>query len=252
VKIAVVAGGWHWPMHFFRTMAKQTQFADLYVVAHRCPDRAIVATEKVEALRTAPGPLGALDRELYAEYATVEKLQRLGWTYEEAPNVCGDWCFLNQWLERHDYRRYNVILSCHDDTYIRRHDLFEQLAGNWLVLANGSNSVEPVDYMRGSFEFFTRELLDLVNGHIDLGPVMLTREGREDSPGSRQELQPWNDTCLPLRHFLVERGLCDRIARLSPHYRVSPWAIEGERGFLHMQAWAPEWRMDRGLEAYPV
>ncbi len=245
MKIAVVAGGWHWPLHFFKMLANQNQRADLFVIGHRSP-------EKIRALREAPGDLGALDRELYAEYATIERLEWLGWKYEEAPNICGDWCFFNQWLERHDYREYDAILSCHDDTYIRRLDLFEQLGGDWLILANGDNPVEPPGYVRGSFEFFKREMLDLLGGTIDLGELSLTRVGMEDSPTERQELQTWNNTGVPLRQFMIANRLCGRIARLSPHYRVSPWAIEGERGFLHKQAWASEWKMEKGLAAYPI
>ena len=251
-----MAGGWHFPLHFYSRMALQNLHADKFVIAHRNPELPIISEEHALILRSSSGPLADLDRELYACYATISQLEALEWEYQLSPNICGDWCFLNQWMETHDYRDYDAILSCHDDTYIRRYDIFEQLDhprhGNWLILANGNAVVEPPGYVRGSFEFFSRELLDMLGGKIDLGDVRLTREGQVDSPRDRQTLQPWNDTGVPLRTFLVEQGLTDRIARLSPYYRVSPWAIEGERGFIHMQAWAPEWRMDQGLEAYPL
>ena len=142
MKIAVVVGGWHWPHHFFLEMARQGR-ADLFVVAHRHPELDVVRDEKLEILAKADGPLGAIDRQLYSLYASEHSLADLGWYFMEAPNVCGDWCFLNQWLEKFDYRPYDAILNCHDDTYIRRRDLFEQLAGDWLILSNCGQPSEP-------------------------------------------------------------------------------------------------------------
>src|SRR5438128_2392274 len=134
-------------MHLYRELAAQSQGADLYVVAHRHPELPAVRDEKHDvvgmcadlALATLPGSLAEVDRLLYAEPPTQAAVEALGWRYQEAPNVAGDQCFLNQWLERHDYQDYDAILSCHDDTYVRRRDLFEQLDGDWLLLANGAN-----------------------------------------------------------------------------------------------------------------
>ncbi len=253
MRIAVVVGGWHYPLHFFTALAEQSSGdVDLFCVGHRNPNLPIVRQEKRADLITAPGRLGELDRELYAEYATESDLCILGWSFWEAPNICGDWCYLNQWLEQYDFREYDAILSCHDDTYVRRRDLFSQLSGDWLILANGNAAVEPPGYVRGSFEFFKPELLEMLGGKIPLGELKLTREGRTDTPIDRQVLQIWNDTGVPLRDFLVQNSLTDRVKYLSPHYRVSPWIIECERGFLHRQAWVPQWRMDDGLAAYPA
>ena len=251
MRISVVAGGWHWPAHFYEQISRQSIKADLFVVGHRNPELSIVRKEKLVELSAAPGRLGELDRELYKSYPTVDYLRAIGWDYREEPNICGDWCFFNQWLARHDYRDYDVILNCHDDTYIRRLDLFEQLDGDWLILANGGQPCEPPGYCRGSFEFWSREMLDMLGGRIDMGPLKATREGRTDSPASRDELQPWNDHSLPVRKFMVERGIADRLKSLSPCYRVSKWAIEGERGFLSRQA-GGDWSMKRGLEMFPI
>lgn len=251
MRLAVVAGGWHWPLHFFQEMPKALPGADLFVIAHRSPELAIVREEKREILATATGPLADLDRELYAGYPTIDDLRGMLWDYQEAPNTVGDWGFFNQWLESHDYRDYDVILNCHDDTYIRRHDLADQLAGDWLLLANGRYPEAPVGYVRGSFEFWKRELLDLLGGRIDLGDVGLTRDGQTDTPAGLDALSAWNNTAVPLRDFMVKRGLQDRIAYLSPHYRVSPYAIECERGFLHLQGGAP-WSFEKGLQEFPL
>lgn len=251
MKIAVVAGGWHWPLDLFTKMSWRFASADLFVVAHRNPELPIVREEKLEILQAATGPLADIDRELYSEFPTVAGLRNRGWNYSEEPNVCGDWCFFNQWLEAHDYRKYDVILNCHDDTFIRSYGLLQQLAGDWLLLANGRYPEAPAGYVRGSFEFWKRELLDMLGGHIDIGDCGLTREGKTDTPKGLQALSEWNNTGVPLRDFMVRRGIADRIAYLSPYYRVSPYIIEGERGFMHFREGAP-WSLDAGLAAYPL
>jgi hypothetical protein len=253
VKLAVVAGGWHWPLHFYSKMSLQAGGADLFVIAHRNPELPIVREEKKTILAAAAGQLAELDRELYAEYPTVLQLRNRGWNYEEAPNTIGDWEFFNQWLASNDYRKYDVILNCHDDTYLRRYGLLNpsRFDGDWLMLANGRYPEAPEGYARGSFEFWKRELLDMLGGHIDIGEVQLTREGKTDSPTGLDALSTWNNTGVPLRDFMVRNGLTDRISYLSPHYRISPWVIEAERGFLHLQGGAP-WSFTAGLKEYPL
>jgi len=255
MKFAVVAGGWHWPAHFYREIAAQTIQADLFVVAHRNPELPIVREEKREILLTATGKLADLDRELYREYPSISELQSLGWQYQEAPNLCGDWCFFNQWLETHDYKAYDAILNCHDDTFIRSRELLEVAAAwwedcdlSWLLLGNGRWPDAPQAYVRGSFEFWRREMLNLVGGRIDLGTVNLTREGKTDSPAAFEALIDWNNTGVPIRQFLNDRNLSNRVAYLSETYRISKWAIEAERGFLHFMNGAP-WSVEAGLKA---
>lgn len=260
MKIAVVAGGWHYPFHFFESISRQDyprKDVSLYVVGHRHPELPIVRQEKEYELQVAPGPLGDIDRLMYREPTTVSALVGLGWTYLEAPNVAGDQVFLNQWLERCNYRDYDVILNCHDDTFIRRRDLFKHVAqtrleSDWLIMANGKNKTESDAYFRGSFEFWHRDMLELLGGRIDVGKLELTRVGLTDTPKDRGTLQAWNAAGKPVRDFIIENDLISYVAGLSPYYRVSRWVIEGERGFLYRQASAPEWRMDEGLAAFPL
>lgn len=251
MKLAVVVGGWHWPFDLFRKFADCANGADLYVVSHRSPELPIVRDEKREILGRAIGPLADLDRQLYAEFPTIDRLRKMGWHYLEAPNEIGDWGFFNQWLAVYDYRRYDVILNCHDDTFIRRPDVMKCLNGDWLLLSNGRYPEAPTAYVRGSFEFWKRGLLDMLGGRIDLGDVRLTREGQTDSPEGLAALSAWNDTAVPLRNWIVQRGLANKVDYLSQHYRISPWIIEAERGFLHLQGGAP-WSFEAGLKAYPV
>jgi hypothetical protein len=249
MRLAVVAGGWHWPAHFFRAVAGEVSGADLFVIAHRSPELPIVREEKRDILDRAIGPLAEVDRELYAAYPDVAELRFIGWNYSEAPNTIGDWGFFNQWLERHDFRQYDVILNCHDDTFIQRPGVFDQLNGDWLLLANGRYPEAPDAYVRGSFEFWKPELLELLGGRIDLGNVTLTREGKTDTPRGLGALSEWNNTGVPMRDFLCRRGLIGRVSYLSEHYRISPWVIEAERGFLHFQDGAP-WSFEAGLKEH--
>lgn len=256
MKFAVVAGGWHWPAHFYREMAAQSIDADRFVVAHRSPELPVVREEKREILLHAKGELADLDREMYLEFPSINHLRALGWEYQEAPNTVGDWGFFNQWLATHDYRDYDAILNCHDDTYILSRELLAVAADwwcerdpGWLILANGRYPEAPEAYVRGSFEFFRREMLDLLGGRIDMGNVGLTREGKTDTPAGMEALAAWNDTAVPLRNLMAGKGLAGRIAYLSPHYRISRWAIEGERGFLHFTNGAP-WSVEEGLKAF--
>ncbi len=257
MRLAVVAGGWHWPLHFFASVSKQAGAADLFAVGHRSPDLPVVREEKRAILEALPGELGRVDRELYGRYADTAWLHRLGWRYREEPNTVGDWGFFNQWLETHDYRNYDLILFCHDDTYFRpRTDLFKFLAAvasssDWLIVSHSKYPEAPQGYLRGSFEFWTPQMLDLLGGKIDLGRLGMTRMGQSDTPVGMEALSSWNATCDPLRRFMRERKLTDRIAYLSNHYRISPWAIEGERGFVSMQGGAP-WSFEAGLQAYPL
>ncbi len=254
MKLAIVVGGWHWPLEFFNRMALQGVGIDRFVIAHRNPELAIVREEKREILAHATGPLADMDRILYRAYPSVKLLRAAGWQYQEEPNTIGDWGFFNQWLATHDYRKYDAILNCHDDNWIRRYDLMnaiEKHLGPNLLLSNGKYPQAPAGYVRGSFEVWRRELLDLLGGKIDLGDVQLTREGKTDSPEAFGELMPWNDINVPLRNFMRDRGLVNEIGYLSPHYRVSPWVIEGERGFLHKYEAAP-WSFSAGLASFPL
>jgi hypothetical protein len=260
LKLAIVVGGWHWPKEFFAKLTLQSSGADLFVIAHRNPELPIVWEEKlaklfdVAAIPNGVDQLFTLDQKLYRSFPSVHGLRLMCWNYIEEPNTVGDWGFFNQWLARHDYRKYDLILNCHDDNWIRRPDLVDTLVTvgrESLLLSNGRYPQAPAGYVRGSFEVWNRQLLDALGGKIDLGPIGLTREGKTDSPLDAEALMAWNDTATPLRRFMVDRGLESRIGYLSEHYRVSPWVIEGERGFLHYQGGAP-WSFNAGLEAHPL
>lgn len=249
MKLAIVAGGWHWPQHFYEMAAFLFPGADLFVVSHRSPELPIVWEEKEEVLAKGVGNLADLDRILYRNFPTVDFLRQMGWEYIEAPNTFGDWGFFNQWLSVYDYKKYDVILNCHDDTFLCGGIFHIEAEKPWLIITNGTYPEAPNAYVRGSFEFWKREMLDMLGGKIDVGVVALTREGKTDSPVGMAALNPWNDIGIPLRRFMVYRGIEDKVHSLSPYYRISRLAIEGERGLLN-NAEGATWSYREGVKKF--
>ena len=251
MKLAIVAGGWHWPQHFYETAAFTFPGADLFVVAHRSPELPIVWEEKEEVLEKAVGPLADLDRILYRNFPTVEFLRQMGWKYAEAPNTVGDWGFFNQWLEKNDYGKYDVILNCHDDNYIRRSDGFIRVLEeeDWSVLGNADCPNSSSTYVRGSFEFWRSEVIRDMGGRFDLGNIAFTREGLIDTPKDFDALVPWNWTGNRTQEWLAKKG--HRVKYLSPYYRVSSYVIEGERGLLSSVIGA-SLAVEEGLRVFPL
>ncbi len=263
MNLAIVAGGWHYPAHFYHRVSRLASGADLFCVAHRPLDAVEVREEK--AFLYGPGhetgELRQIDREMYREPLTYAALNWMDWSYAEYPNTAGDWVFFNQWLETHDYRAYDMILNCHDDTYFRPgknvFDLVNEKLTGWpshpLIIANGRipRGHAPEGYVRGSFEFWSPQLLDMLGGRIPMPALTLTREGKTDTPTEFNALSPWNATCNPLREWMDKEKLLDRIAYLSPHYRVSEYVIEGERGLVSSCVGAP-WSFEDGLKEWPL
>ena len=213
---------------------------------------AIVAHEANVGMKGAPaGPLGDLDRVLYEWVASVGMLKELGWDFRLCDNTQGDWGYVNQWLGLLDYTLFDAILFLHDDTFLRRGDLFRHVRvccegePNTLLWTNGRYPEAPLGYARGSFEIFRPELIQMLGGKIPLAETGLDRTGKTDTPEGMDALSPWNALGEPLRQFMNARGL--KVGYLSEYYRVSEWAIEGERGFLHRMGGAP-WSYTKGLK----
>jgi hypothetical protein len=280
-QLAIIAGGWHFPYPFYLDVAlmpvPEGWTVDLFCVAHRDPSLDCVRDEKAETrLRTERLIAGnscdfcaRCDVVMYEPPPPdIDELERLGWRVQMAPNTVGDWGFFNQWLDEHDYGDYDLLLNCHDDTFIRDSSLLvdvlthkatvygssgasvdqTRIEGNpWLILGNGRYPTAPDAYVRGSFEFWKPRMLDLLGGKIDLGNISLTREGLTDSPTELGALMAWNDTAVPVRDFMVSRGLADKVLYLSPYYRISKYVIEGERGFISRRGGAP-WSFEAGLK----
>lgn len=232
-RLAVVCSGWHYPIKFFEAIAKQQRpkgwKVDLFVVSHRDPKHATMPV--IEYTRR-----GRLDSILYEKLATKEDIEALGWKYKEYPNTIGDWGNSNQWLEENDYKKYDLFLFTHDDNLITRDDLFltvcnkEFFNDDWLILTNTSGM--PKGSIRGSFEFFKKEMIDILGGKFDMSDVSLNRIGQINNPPDWADLYDWNNTVTPLTNLLTKKDLWEKVIVLSPFYRVSLYCIEGERGTI--------------------
>ena len=232
-KIAVVASGWHFPIGFYEAIAAQRLpdgwSMELFCVAHREPEDA--AKEKEG--RTFSGPRAHLDRQLYRSIATRDDLARLGWDFRLEPNTVGDWGNSNQWLDRHDPDRYDLLLFTHDDNLILNDVWFDNVIGDagydeWGILANSLGM--PEGWIRGSCEFFKPWVIGKLGGRFDLSEVTLSMEGKTTVSEDLGTLYDWNRTVDPLMRTIREREI--PIGFMSPSYRVSAYCIEGERGYI--------------------
>jgi len=250
MKLAVVVSGWHFPIHFFREMAAQTLppgwEMELYCVSHRDPK--FSAEDKKKYLpKLGWNYRDYLDRILYEKVATVTEIEALGWHYKEYQNTVGDWGNTNQWLESHNYKDYDMLLVTHDDNLLPTCNMLMDLLtkeGDWLILTNSTGALptsrkERLKHIwnrtiniRGSFEFIKPEVLDMMGGKFDLGDVTLTREGKTSASADPDELSDWNKTVHSIGKLFAPRDMQRRLIALSPHYRVSKYCVEGERGFI--------------------
>ena len=263
MKLAVVASGWHFPLHFFQKIAEQKLPAgwemDLFCISHRDPSLAV--SEKKEVLANLGYTRRELyDRILYGRIATEKEITALGWQYTLEPNLIGDMGNVNQWLEKNDYRPYDTFLFTHDDNFILTDDIFLDVLpqNDWLILSNSNGHAQrrlrtwfglPKEFeIRGSFEFFTREMMDLLGGTFDMSMVNLTREGVLQS-GSFEEINDWNNTTVPLMSTLRKKNLIPRIHFVSRYYRMSTYCLEGERGFIHKTESSNTKEENLGLDA---
>lgn len=247
MKLAVVVSGWHFPLHFYKKIKEQiipdNWQVDFFCVSHRDPS--FSKKEKYNILNN----LGNSRREkydkiMYKEIATVEVLNNLGWNYKLYPNTVGDWGCSNQWLEDCNYKTYDAFLFSHDDNFILSDKIFLDLLNDssWLIVTNSEGNTQrflrrlfllkkPLN-IRGSFEFFRKEILEIMGGKFDLSQTTLTREGKYTTDDNFTEISNWNSTVYPLIKFIKKNKLTNKVKSLSKFYRVSKYCIEGERGYI--------------------
>lgn len=231
-RLAIVISGWHYPFGFYEAMYKQIipkgWTVDMFIVSHRDPKYA-----KMPEFQDSPR--GELDKKLYTKIATIADLEKMGFDYKEYPNTIGDWGNSNQWLEDHDYKEYDLFLFTHDDNLLLRYDMLkivceEMYPDKWLILTNTVGV--PAGSIRGSFEFFKKEMMKKIGGKFDLSETTLDMTGKTENPKDWADLYDWNTTVFPLTSFLTEKKLWNKVIVFSPVYRVSIFCIEGERGLI--------------------
>jgi len=233
-KIACVISGWHYPLHFYDRIVRQKLpkgwKADYFVISHRNPD---FAKEEKKSKILGNSKRENLDKILYQEIASIKDIDRLGITYIEKPNTIGDWGNSNQWLEEHDYKKYDLLLFTHDDNLILNSNWFKDIITDkaydeWEILCNSIGM--PKGTIRGSCEFFKPSFLEKIGGKFDLSEVTLNRVGETTATEDTSQLFDWNSTVYPLMRFINDNKI--NVGYLSPSYRVSGYVIEGERGYI--------------------
>ena len=274
-KLVIIATGWHFPLHFYQRMVEQKVpdgwEVEYVCISHRNPIHSV--DEKKQHLSKMRGVyqnnptdlhtiLYKLESDLYEQTATVEHIKKLGWQYTEEPNTIGDWGCANQWLEKNDVA-YDVLLISHDDNYIIGDNVLEVALGgaansgslfrndyvhrkaehtdwedDWLIISNSFIVGKP--HLRGSFDFFKKEFIDMLGGKFDLSNVTLTRVGEVDNPTSHSAIGNWNRHVDFVRNLLMDNDLFKRVYYFSPTYRVSDYCIEGERGYISKMFALPE------------
>lgn len=262
-KLAVIAGGWHFPIGFFEQIAQQKipdgWQVDMFLVSHRDPSYA--AEEKKAILPKLGYDRRSLyDRLLYRKVATIPEIEALGWKYSLEPNTMGDFGNTNQWLEKNDYRQYDKLLITHDDNFILTDQMFADILPqeDWLILTNSTGNAQrrlrqwlnlPKPFgLRGSFEFFTKEMMDKLGGSFDLSRTTLTREGQFTTTLDMKELTDWNQNDKPLRDLIIKNNLLPKVKSLSPFYRMSTYCLEGERGYIFKTEWSNTAEEEKGLD----
>lgn len=262
-KLAVVASGWHFPVTFYEQMSKQKipsgWEVEMFVISHRDPSYS--EKEKLGVLDKMGYDRRELyDRLLYRKVANVSEIETLGWRYELHPNTMGDWGCVNQWLDNHDYKKYDKFLFTHDDNYILTDNVFIDILpqNDWLIMTNSTGNAQrrlrqwlrlakPFT-ARGSFEFFTKEMMDMIGGKFDLSRVSLTREGKFESPKDFKEISSWNDNDRAIKDFVDSHNLTHRVKALSDYYRISKYCLEGERGYISRTDIANTAEEEKGLD----
>jgi hypothetical protein len=247
MKLAVVVSGWHFPLHFYKKIREQKipegWSIDYFCISHRDPSYS-AEEKKVVIKNLGNSRREKYDKILYEKVATEQEIIDLGWSYKLYPNTIGDWGCSNQWLEDYNYKNYDLFLFSHDDNFIFGSHLFIDVSNDldWLILANSTGNTQrflrrlfllpkPLN-IRGSFEFFKKEMLDMLGGKFDLSQTKLTREGKFDISGDFTEISDWNSTVYPLIDFIKKNNIEKRVKYLSNFYRVSKYCLEGERGFI--------------------
>ena len=232
-------------------------------MSHRDPELPVVFDEKQPLLESrGNGTLQDFDHELYGRIITKDELSEMGFTYDVEKSSIGDLYQLNQWVQRHYEGQYDKVLFTHDDNYLLNTELFTDIIGRkaeifvpddrgnlnkvdsdfeWKHLAGGQ--IENTRCPRTSFTFLDKELLDELQHaleRISTADVDLIRTGETntlyDVSDSKQistsKLVSWNSPGRSFVTWMKEHDYIDKSVRLSPHYRVTKYFIEGERGFM--------------------
>lgn len=254
MKIVILAGGWHFPRHFYDTAKKvkvpDGSTLDFVAICHRNMT-AEVHKEYLQKIEKLPEDfLKKLDQELYASFADIEYLRETGWQAALYENSIGDFNFINQWLDTNP-PQYDLYIYLSDDIYLTHNwqhfliDFIErqltfykfyngewvpsELSNNWVYVGNCPNPGRKV--MRSSTGIFPGHFLQSL-GRFEMSKVSLTRTGQNNNLWNIQDIADWNQVQRNLQDYMEVHNLDKESFRLSNTYRVSKYMIEAERGLL--------------------
>lgn len=265
MKVAAIVGGWYFPQKFYKDFIEiyppnENWEIDYFVVCHRDPDgdREIIEKERDRRLESCPN---LLDNELYKDIVSKNYLKELGYNVSIEPNLMGDYYFFNQWAEKNDHTKYDWFIFSHDDNYLHPSnfkwilaDIFSGISTEFFYYKNEITKWSKVgelpilnrtriDYIansvvsgrktaRGSFNLWSKNLIQSMSAKFSMDGVQLTREGQVDSPSGHHSYSDWNMIGHNLSKHIERNGFMPRSYRLSKNYRVSKYMIEGERGYI--------------------
>lgn len=254
MKIAIIAGGWHFPRHFYDTARElvipSNYEVDYIAICHREMTENLFQDYQ-ERIKILPQNLiGRLDRILYKDYVNLEYLNNNGWKASLFPNTVGDFNFINQWLDTNP-PEYDLYIYLSDDIFLTPEwknfllDLesntlpifgFDKgkwveatLSDDWVHIGNCPNPGSKC--MRSSTGIFSRSLISTL-GRFSLEKINLKRNGQVNNLWNHTDVQEWNQVQRNLQDYLESNNLDSKSFRLSNHYRASKYMIEAERGLL--------------------
>ena len=109
---------------------------------------------------------------------------------------------------------------------------------NWLILDHAPAATYY--HIRCTLDFFKKEVIEMAGGRFDSSSINLKRVGEFNTPTSHNALAEWNKWTDIMIKFIEQHKLQKKIKYLSPYYRVSPYCIECERGFVNRTGWGGE------------
>lgn len=258
MKIALIAGGWHFPKHFYDkvkdVILPDEVSLDLYAVCHRNMTEDLHKDYIKQINQLKESPLKKLDQELYKDYADLDYLKSTGWIVDLCENKIGDYYFMNQWLDLYeDTTDYDIYIYLSDDVYLfdewkyfikdfynNNLEIFEykeswvksNLNPNWIHIGNCCN--DNLKVMRSSTGIFTSSFLREIK-RFPVDNIKLTRENQNDNKWSHWDVDEWNKVQRNTQDFISSKNKEHLCFRLSPYYRISKYMIEAERGLISNQ-----------------
>lgn len=251
--LAIIITGWHFPYLFFEQLNKQIKpkdwNIDSFLISHRDPKKAF--NEK--KIKKTNNILNQIDLKMYSKQVDKQTIEKFKIKYIQKPNDFGNWHAFNQWKEDYDWKKYDLFFIVHDDTYLmndlvlknilegnvelyqtkqnNNDQLFKsKFHDNWLLLSNGANGGPNNKdfFIRGSFDFFKKELLLMLDGEFSMNGVA--------HKNKLKKLGEWNKMLDNLSVFFRKNNILHKVSYLSPYYRISPYAIDGERGLMSVMS----------------